>query len=135
MNLRYNTTRLLVDNFSAMFTFYKDVLGLIPRFGSADDVYAEFQTGNVALALFSRALMTAAIANNPSPISASNDCLALSFHVDDVDAAYKALTALGATAVSAPRDQPDWFLRVAHIRDPENNLIELNTPLKPASKS
>jgi hypothetical protein len=27
-------------------------------------------------------------------------------------------------------DMPDWGMRVVHLRDPEENLIELFTPLK-----
>jgi len=27
---------------------------------------------------------------------------------------------------------PNWFMRVVHLRDPEENLIELFSPLKTA---
>jgi len=58
------------------------------------------------------------------------DKVALTFEVPDVDAAYKALRARGIEFVTEPHDQETWVLRVAHLRDPEGNLIEINAPLK-----
>ena len=42
--------------------------------------------------------------------------------VDDVDAA---VAGLEEHVVRAPVDQPDWGGRVAYLRDPSGNLIEL----------
>jgi predicted enzyme related to lactoylglutathione lyase len=54
----------------------------------------------------------------------------LIFAVDDVDEEVRRLTDLGVKMVSEPQDQEAWGLRVAHLRDPEENLIELNKPLE-----
>ena len=43
--------------------------------------------------------------------------------VDDVDA--RSLARHEAHVVRAPVDQPDWGGRVAYLRDPSGNLIEL----------
>ena len=47
----------------------------------------------------------------------------LALQVEDVDAAFAALRAAGVTVESEPRNFKQ--LRIAFIRDPDGNLIEL----------
>jgi HAD superfamily hydrolase (TIGR01509 family) len=56
----------------------------------------------------------------------------LSLEVEDVDAAYARLAALGLRGVGLkpPRDTGDGF-REAELRDPEGNVIELSTRVRP----
>lgn len=54
----------------------------------------------------------------------------VSFEVGNVDEAFEALAAKGVEFVNRPVDMPGWGMRVVHLRDPEENLIELFTPLK-----
>ena len=56
----------------------------------------------------------------------------LSFAVDDVDAEFARISALDFPLVKlkAPRDTGDGF-REAEIRDPEGNVIELSTRIRP----
>jgi lactoylglutathione lyase len=49
----------------------------------------------------------------------------VAFDVADVDAAYDALLALGATDRMSPRPSPQPEVRMAYVADPEGNLIEL----------
>ena len=35
----------------------------------------------------------------------------------------------GINFINEPTDMPDWGMRVVHLRDPEENLIEFFTPL------
>ena len=51
------------------------------------------------------------------------------FEVENVDETYKALLAKDVAFVNEPVDMPGWGMRVVHLRDPEENLIELYTPL------
>jgi predicted enzyme related to lactoylglutathione lyase len=60
----------------------------------------------------------------------AGDQAVLTFNVADVDATHKQLSAKGVQFVNPPHDQEAWVLRVAHLRDPEGNLIEFNAPLK-----
>ncbi|MCP3894883.1 MAG: VOC family protein, partial [Bacteroides sp.] len=53
----------------------------------------------------------------------------ISFEVDNVDESYKKLSAKGLKFINEPMDMPDWGMRVVHLYDPEENLIELFTPL------
>jgi len=124
MNLTH--VRLLVDNFDACLRFYRDVMELQVRLQTEGEVYAEFETGNCVLAIYKRELMAAAIGEvgRPDPVGIE-DRVAVTFDVGDVDAAYAALLARGAEFVAGPTDRPEWFLRTAHLRDPDGNLIEL----------
>jgi lactoylglutathione lyase len=43
--------RFLVPNVRECFLFYRDVLGLKVRYGNEDTPFAEFQTGDINIAL------------------------------------------------------------------------------------
>ena len=51
-----------------------------------------------------------------------------SFEVDNVDESYQAFLAKGVKPINMPK----WGMRVVHLYDPEENLIELFTPLAAA---
>ncbi len=122
--------RLLVEDIDAMLAFYRDVLGLEVTLGAGDGVYYELRGGDVILALYRRDLMGSML-GAPLPPRAQSDALALTFGVDDVDQAARALQERGAELLTEPMDYEVAFLRLAHLRDPEGNLIEINAPLAP----
>lgn len=130
---RLTHVRLLVDNYRECHRFYREVFGLTPRFGGGEGVYEEFVAGGpggVILALYHRGMMASVVGTGSLPPHViSQDSVALTFEVGNVDAAYDALTAMGVNFVAPPSDKPEWLLRVAHLRDPAGNLIELNAPL------
>lgn len=49
----------------------------------------------------------------------------LCFRVDDVDAVFTRVVAVGAGVLSSPGDSPEPGVRFAFVTDPEGNLIEL----------
>lgn len=53
--------------------------------------------------------------------------MALSFAVDDVDTLLDKVTELGGTVDGPPNDMP-WGQRVAHVHDPDGNLVNLTHP-------
>ena len=124
---RFTFTRLLVADVAASLAFYRDVLGLGVGFVDDSGHYADLDTGAGTLALFTGAVMAAALG---PPAPPSPDRVALCFAVADVDAAAAAVIAAGVPLVTPPHDRPDWGLRVAHLRDPDGTLIELNAPLR-----
>ena len=98
--------------------FYEDALGATVeyRFASGDeDDYVSLTIGEASLG----------IGRDPGvPGRGSGDRIALWFYVDDVDTAYAAWTRLGGGVVQAPTDMP-WGERVAQVRDPDGNLVNL----------
>ena len=118
--------RLLVDDFFACRDFYRDVLGLKLTLETESNSYAQFIDGEVYLGLYRREMM----ANVVGPTAEDNaraakDTALIAFEVEDVDAAVVELEARGAQFVREAHDQPEWFMRVAHLRDPDGNLVEL----------
>ena len=125
--------RLLVHDFSACFRFYRDVLGLQPQTNDERGAYEKFSfpDGRAAIALQSRAHFAASFSGLRTS-SSSHDAALIALKVEDVDAYCDALSSRGALILEAPTTQ--WGrLRVAYLRDPEQNLIELQQWLIPAS--
>lgn len=125
--MRLTHVRLLVEDMDRCLRFYRDAVGLDVTL-EAEGVYYELAAGDVILALYRRDLMGQMIGAELSP-PARSDAVALTFQVNDVDTAAQALKDRGAELVNEPMDYEVAFLRVAHLRDPEGNLIEINAPL------
>lgn len=137
MTLAHIGARLLVGDFGASFRFYRDVMGFTPTVGDEDDVYAEFDTGNLSgvggatLALFQRELLADAIGTGalPLPAPGDQDTFMLTFLTENVDETARALGEKGALLVAPPQDRPDWGIRSVHFRDPNGYLVEISSPL------
>jgi len=130
MDFKLAYIRLLVSNFKACFHFYQDVLDFKATYGNEEDVYADFDTGSVTLALFSRSNMSEALGTEGLPAEiAVQDRACVVIAVDSVDGACQRLKSQGVSLVTEPQDRPGWGIRTAHLRDPEGNLIELYQPL------
>jgi catechol 2,3-dioxygenase-like lactoylglutathione lyase family enzyme len=130
--MKLDTVRLLVDDMPAAVRFYRDVMGFKLRFGGETDVYVEFEVGagEVAVALFEKKLMLGSLGLTPADGSVAGDRAVLTFAVPDVDESFATLVTKGAVVVHSPTDQPAWHLRVAHLRDPAGNLIEIHSALR-----
>jgi catechol 2,3-dioxygenase-like lactoylglutathione lyase family enzyme len=115
--MRFSQARLLVDDFGAAVRFYRDTLGLTAASGDESSGYASFDTGSGTIAIFERAGQGDVVELRPP-----GDSTLLVLEVDDVDAA---IAGLDEHVVQAPVDQPHWGGRVAYLRDPSGNLIEL----------
>ncbi|GAA4140735.1 VOC family protein [Actinomadura keratinilytica] len=128
--------RLLVDDFGPMFRFYRavlpELLGAQLVKGTEDGPYANWDLdGEAVLVLFDRAAMAAVAGTSglPAQAPAAQDRVMFAGRVDDVDKAYEVCLRHGAAPVAPPADRPEWgpTLRTAHVRDPEGNLLELQS--------
>ena len=128
--MRPTHIRLLVDDYAGMLRFYSDVMGFRVRLEAPPDDpgYAEFESEPAVLSIYKRGLMNDAL--DGGVMAGAGDAVLMAFAVDSVDAEAQRLTSLGVELVTEPHNQDAWVLRVAHLRDPEGNLIELNEPLE-----
>ena len=102
-----------VSDLARAVTFYRDVLGLPLEISSEEYHWAEFNCGNVTLALH-------AVAHPLGVACGARIALA----VDDVDAAYAELTAKQARVEQQPQEH--GVCRAFDVRDPDGNLILLH---------
>jgi predicted enzyme related to lactoylglutathione lyase len=116
--------RLLVTDFAACYHFYADVLGLKPQSGATEGPYEKFSphTGSAGIALQDRAMMAEILDELGDTVNGHRSLVVL--RVDDLDAYCAQITARGATVLHGPAPMTDR-MRVAHLKDPEGNLVEL----------
>jgi catechol 2,3-dioxygenase-like lactoylglutathione lyase family enzyme len=130
--IRTTHIRLLVTDYDKEYRFFRDVLGFKPTFGAEGENYADFDCNGSCIALFKRKLMSEDTKTEAKPAEAdTQDRVALIFGVADVDAMTAKLKRLNVPMVTEPHDRKDWGIRVAHFRDPDGNLIEVNHGLAP----
>jgi lactoylglutathione lyase len=126
MTLKFGDVRVLVADYGTAFRFYRDVLSLPLTWGDTESGYAQFKVDGLTLTLLTRTAMAEVLGRD---LPASSPSSVLCFTVPNVDEAYSVLIGRGSTPVREPRDQADWGYRVAHIADPDGNLIELYSAL------
>lgn len=129
--------RLLVKDFDASFRFYSEKLGLRVVWGKVGDVYASFDNGNSGeIGIFKSDLMATVVGNIEK--QHPNNCrekIAIILKVNSVDDVYNELTKKGVCFINEPCDIVAWGMRVVHLRDTEDNLIEycselINIPIE-----
>ncbi len=130
--MKFSNVRLLVKDYKTCFKFYTEQLGLEPLWGDENGVYAAFKVadGIEGLAIFVSDYMASFVGNDEKtqPIGYREKSVVV-FEVENVDDTYHALLKNGINFINEPTDMPDWGMRVVHLRDPEENLIEFFTPL------
>lgn len=130
--MKFDNIRLLVNDFDRSYSFYSETLGLKATWGKRGENYASFDVGSSSgLALFRAELMNVAISSQERPRAETlQDKIVIVIEVDDVDETYAKLKSKGVLFLNEPKDMQVWGIRVIHLRDPENNLIELFSGLK-----
>lgn len=131
--MEISQVRLIVRDFARVYRFYRDVLGLKPQIDSEQGPYAKFELpeGKAAIALHARDDLERAIGPLEAPAGVRSLVV---LHVPDVDATVAEWQARGAEFSHEPRNE--WGrLRVAYLKDPEGNLLELQQWLVTAPKA
>jgi len=130
--MKFSNVRLLVKDYKKCFKFYTEQLGLETLWGDEEGCYASFKVaeGIEGIAIFVSDFMAPAVGNaDKTQPSGYREKSLVSFEVENVDETYQAFLKKGIHFINQPTDMPDWGMRVVHLRDPEENLIELFTPL------
>ncbi|WP_375005218.1 VOC family protein [Bacillus velezensis] len=118
--------RLLVNDFKKSVEFYKDSLGLPISWLEKEMEYALFDNGETKIELLSQENMAEIVGEERKSLDGDvQSRFLLQFKVDDVDKTYDYLHKQGIKCVNEPHDRQEWRARVAHFRDPDNNLIEI----------
>lgn len=130
--MKFSNVRLLVKDYKTCFKFYAEQLGFEPLWGDENGCYASFKVadGIEGFAIFVSDFMASAVGNEDKaqPIGCREKSVVV-FEVANVDETYQALLKKGVSLITEPTNMPDWGMRVVHLRDPEENLIEFFTPL------
>lgn len=117
--------RLVTLDVRALSRFYENVLG-VAAIGS--EHYTELRGSCSALAISSKRSVDLFNAGAAEP--ASNRSIILDFQLNDVDRERVRLASLVEQFVLEPTDQP-WGSRSMLFRDPDGNLINFFSPLRP----
>jgi catechol 2,3-dioxygenase-like lactoylglutathione lyase family enzyme len=130
--MKFSNVRLLVKDYKKCFKFYTEQLGLELLWGDENGSYAAFKVaeGIEGFAIFVSDFMASSVGNDEKtqPIGYREKSVVV-FEVENVDDTYQSFLEKGISFINEPTDMPDWGMRVVHLRDPEENLIEFFTPL------
>lgn len=130
--MKFTNVRLLVKDYKKCFDFYTQKLGFEPLW-DVEECYGAFKVavGIEGLAIFLSDYMAPVVGNadKEQPVGYREKSM-ISFEVENVDDTYQILLSKGVSFINQPTDMPDWGMRTVHFRDPEENLIELYTPLQ-----
>lgn len=130
--MKFSNVRLLVKDYRKCFEFYSETLGFEPLW-DIENCYGAFKVADniEGFAIFLSDYMAQVVGNaDKTQPAGCREKSMVSFEVGNVDETYHALKTKGVEFVNEPIDMPGWGMRVVHLRDPEENLIEFFTPLK-----
>ena len=128
---RLDHVGLNVADLEAMTAWYVEALGLEVEFEFALDqvelcgVMLRSAAGHRIELLCRPGSVAGLQAASPVEAALTRGFGHVAFDVVDVDAAYDALVAAGATDRLSPRPSPEPGVRMAYVADPEGNLLEL----------
>lgn len=119
-------TRVLVNDFTSCFLFYKDVMEFDVTVDDREAGYAEFKAGDMRLSLFKRQEMAQIVGNTHKPSHTEcQDRIALIFTVTDLEEVYQKIRHKGVKFAVEPMNNPYYGIKTAYLRDPDGTLLGL----------
>ena len=116
-------SRIVTDDVQSMASFYAELVGVAV---TVNEFYVEVPTGSLSIG-FSRRRFTedqsAGASCSPNATIRQGEMI-LDFAIDDVDAEYQRVDAMGVEWVMPPTTQP-WGRRSMLFRDPEGHLVNV----------
>ncbi len=116
--MRFNGLCLITDDVPRLVRFSERLAGVA---ADGDEIHAEILVEGVGLAIYDKAAAERDMRLDFAEHFGAGR-VSLGFTVEDVDAEYERLLALGIAFVTAPRTHP-WGWRSAQLRDPDGNLV------------
>ena len=114
--------RIVTNDVAGLAGFYARLLG-VPT--ALNEYYVEIQAGPASVGFSRRRFTEHREADSPpAPGAGRRDEIILDFLVDDVDAEYPRIAALGVDLVMPPTTQP-WGNRSMMFRDPAGHLVNV----------
>lgn len=130
-SMKLDNFRLLINDFSASFHFWHDIVGLELIYKDNTSTYAYFEAGSARIELLKADYFAASIGQtNPASLQSGYRGVIV-FRVDDVDAAYADLIERGAPPLAPPFDHPAGFARTALLAAPDGYVLEVFQSLTP----
>jgi predicted enzyme related to lactoylglutathione lyase len=120
----FASIRIITDDLDRLVDFYELVTGVSAE--RPAPVFAELVLPSATLAIGDS--QTVQLFGAGSARAADNHTVIIEFQVDDVDAEYQRLTPHVDDWVQEPTTMP-WGNRSVLFRDPDNNLVNLYTPV------
>ena len=110
--------RVFVRRWAEACAFYGETLGLTERYRNDEIGWAEYDLGGPCIGV-----------ERVPPGDAEGEALVgrfvgVSLRVDDIDGTYASLTAQGVP-FTAPPEKQDWGGTLAHLQDPDGNVLTL----------
>ena len=118
MKYELYAVRVFVTDWQRALEFYSQTLEIPVAFSSAEQGWAELQTGAARLAL------ERVDHEDPESAGLVGRFVAVSLQVADVQSTYQQLVSRGVEFVAPPERQP-WGGVLAHFRDPDGNVLTL----------
>jgi predicted enzyme related to lactoylglutathione lyase len=127
--MEFVSIRIITDDVARLVAFYEQVTGAPATWGNEN--FAELPTASGTLALAST--RTVPLFGPGAAASGANRSVIIEYLVDDVDAARERLRGVVEDVVTEPTTMP-WGNRSFLFRDPDNNLVNLFTPVTPQAR-
>ena len=125
MGVHLTQIRLIVSDFPAVAAYYRDVIGLTPQFEQVSPPYAAFKPElGSALCLHERADLACVLGEGVLAAPSKGDAALVALRVEDLDEYLTQARARGARVIAGPVEF-GGRTRNAYLRDPEDNLIEI----------
>jgi len=129
--MQLTSLRIITETINPMVEFYQVITGIKAIIYTPD--FAEIKTPLSTLAIAS--INTLALFGDKNMAQpGTNRSVIIEFQVDDVDARYQQIKkAIQNSLVQEPTTMP-WGNRSLLFRDPDGNLVNFFTPVKPQAK-
>ncbi|MFL9884034.1 VOC family protein [Paraburkholderia agricolaris] len=118
--MRFASVRVVTQHIEGLVEFYQKLSGF--EAARPADGFAEIQFEGAVLAISSEHLVK--LFNAGAATAAANRSAILEFEVEDVDAVFERMNALG-TDIVMPATLMPWGNRSLLLRDPDGNLVNL----------